>query len=329
MEKMLKEPAPVLRAIEPYLSVLAIPGLVVFTVLLSCGAMGSQVYAQSATLPAAGGSDPDGLIKLDVMVTDHAGKPVAGLGPADFTLLDNGQPAQVRTFQALGRPDPTLRVILLIDTLEMSEDLIRQERVAVDEFLKQNGGHPAYPVSIFELSNVGLGVIARSSRDGNELAKDFDRNRQVILRSAMPVDALERAEGFRTDPPQLQGAQALARIVAEERVKPGRKVLLWVGPGEGIGTGRNSPHLDLNQMRIEPGTGTGPTKVNSPRGKEDLLNAADWFSTALREARIALYTFSIGEKDEQPSLNAGQSGAPLLGRCPGRTPWMALRPRSR
>lgn len=36
-----------------------------------------------------------GLINLDVVVTDNSGKPVPGLKPRDFSLLDNGQPQKI------------------------------------------------------------------------------------------------------------------------------------------------------------------------------------------------------------------------------------------
>src|SRR5277367_6274379 len=41
----------------------------------------------AASLPAT--NSAEGLIKLDVVVTDKSGRPVAGLESKDFTLLDN------------------------------------------------------------------------------------------------------------------------------------------------------------------------------------------------------------------------------------------------
>jgi hypothetical protein len=41
-----------------------------------------------------------GKVKLDVAVTDAAGKPVAGLQPWDFKLLDNGEPRKILSFRA-------------------------------------------------------------------------------------------------------------------------------------------------------------------------------------------------------------------------------------
>jgi hypothetical protein len=96
-----------------------------------------------------------------------------------------------------------------------------------------------------------------------------------MLHSAMPKYSnavLRDTQAW--DPPQLAAMKALGQIATEARQRPGRKVLLWVGPGAGIGSGK--------------------TIAAAGDGK-DLLDTADWFSTLLREARIALYTFSVGE----------------------------------
>ena len=45
-------------------------------------------------------STAEGMIKLDVMVTDKSGKSVAGLEPKDFILTDNGVPEKILSFQA-------------------------------------------------------------------------------------------------------------------------------------------------------------------------------------------------------------------------------------
>ncbi len=50
-----------------------------------------------------------GLFTIDVVVTDAAGNPVSDLAPRDFTLLDNGQPAKIRTLHnslAASEPAP-------------------------------------------------------------------------------------------------------------------------------------------------------------------------------------------------------------------------------
>ena len=53
--------------------------------------------------PAVG--PPEGKIKLDVLVIDDAGQPVAGLEQKDFTLLDNKKPRPILSFgPSMGQP---------------------------------------------------------------------------------------------------------------------------------------------------------------------------------------------------------------------------------
>jgi len=52
----------------------------------------------------------EGLIRLDATITDPAGKAVAGLRRADFSVLDNGQPQKIVAFasQTAVRLMPTM-----------------------------------------------------------------------------------------------------------------------------------------------------------------------------------------------------------------------------
>jgi VWFA-related protein len=46
------------------------------------------------------------LVRVDVVVTDKSGRPVTGLGQDEFTLLDEGQPQTIETFEAVDLPVP-------------------------------------------------------------------------------------------------------------------------------------------------------------------------------------------------------------------------------
>jgi hypothetical protein len=93
----------------------------------------------------------EGLLKLDVVVTDKSGKPISGLGATDFTLLDNGQAEKILSFQGFdgvaAKPDPPVEIILLIDTLNMPADLALHELGEVGKFLRQNRGQLSQPTS--------------------------------------------------------------------------------------------------------------------------------------------------------------------------------------
>ena len=230
----------------------------------------------------------DGLIDLDVVVTDESGKPVTGLGATDLTLLDNGQAQKILSFQRFdglsAKPDPPVEVILLVDTLAVPTDLALRTVGEVVKFLRENGEISTRPTSVFGISENGLWTVAHPSGDRTAIAEDLIHNRQRFLQDysshrnlrGEPLDSLVFAE-----PPFMSVLKALAYIAAQERRKPGRKLLLWIGPGCGIGSG------------AYPG--------NASEGQKT-FDLIFWFSTLLREARVEINTISSGESDPRSLL---------------------------
>ena len=211
-----------------------------------------------------------GLINLDVVVTDNSGKPISGLGPEDFALLDNGQPQTIISFHEFDgisfKPDPPVVVILLIDTIKMPFDLAALEREEVERFLRRNGGHLGQPVSIFGLSDSGFWTQAQPSDDGNSLAAEIASDKLMFIR---------RRQLFQ-DPDGLLGLKALGYIATADRRIPGKKLLLWIGPGWNIGSA---------------------TDFETRDPKSHTFHTIYWFSTLLREARISLFSFTVGQSD--------------------------------
>lgn len=231
-----------------------------------------------------------GLINLDVVVTDNSGKQISGLRFNDFSLLDNGQPRKILSFHAFDgvsrKPDPPVAVILFIDTIKMPFDLAAFERKEVETFLRRNGGHLAQPVSVFGLSDIGFWTLAQPSGDGNALAAEIASDRLVFVRRRQLLGngTGEFVDSGREDPAGLKALKALGDIATAERRKPGRKLLVWVGPGWGIGSGAEFTRL-------------GP---DNAQARQVTFNTIYWFSTLLREARISLYSFSVGQTDPDP-----------------------------
>ncbi len=56
-------------------------------------------HLQLSQRPAPNPATPKGKIQIDVVVTDAAGHPVAGLQQQDFTLLDNKKPQPILSFR--------------------------------------------------------------------------------------------------------------------------------------------------------------------------------------------------------------------------------------
>jgi len=148
----------------------------------------SRGSAPPAAAFSSATSAAEGMIKLDVMVTDKSGKSIPGLEPGDFTLLDHGMPAKIVSFQAfdeLAKPDPPVEVILVIDTLNLPSDKLFLAKSGVERFLRQNNGHLAQPISIYLLSSTGLSSMPQPVTDGNAVADAIARGRDLpVLRQS-------------------------------------------------------------------------------------------------------------------------------------------------
>ncbi len=178
-----------------------------------------------ATAPPAPVSDS---IRLNVVVTDKSGAPVRGLTQQDFTLLDDKQPTAVHSFVAhelsTPRNDPQT-MILLIDDVNANFSVVSTVRTQIENYLRRDDGRLAIPVAIFLLTDTGLDQITVPSADGNGLAA-------VLHQKDGQLHIINRAEGFygaeeRTQI-SLQGLSALGQGLAKI---PGRKLVVWIGPG--------------------------------------------------------------------------------------------------
>jgi VWFA-related protein len=231
-------------------------------------------YAQQNPLPALSPRPeptPDvseGRIKLDVVVADKSGKPVTGLNLNDFTLQDNNQPAKILSMRAVDgtiqKADPPVELILLIDAVNVGPVGVALFQNNLEKFLRQNGGHLAQPVLLFALTDKGLDGLAPPSVDGNSLAAKVAHleNRFRTINSS-------GGEWGINDRLNLS-LMALRAIAQSEAKKPGRKLLIWIGPGW--------PTWDVREY------------PPSTQRQQDSFNWIVQFATRLREARISVYT---------------------------------------
>jgi VWFA-related protein len=172
---------------------------------------------------------PEGSMSLDIVVTDAAGNPLSGISQQNFHVFDNGHPQNVVSFQAFdaaaGEPGSLLSVLLVIDTVNSGLADVSTMRDDAEVFLRQNGGHLAQPVTVLLFTDAGFEVVDRTSIDGNFLAQKVHELKPAVhtIHSAAGSEAL--VERF-----QLS-AKALGSIVAHEVGIPGRKLMIWMGPG--------------------------------------------------------------------------------------------------
>jgi VWFA-related protein len=245
---------------------------------------------QSGSVPAAGqlhtGLAADHRLVLDVVVTDKSGKAVKGLEQKDFAVLDNGHPRNILSFQASGgetakelaQPaDSSVKIILLVDEVNTNFRRVAYERDQIKRFLQQNGGTLAHPMSLAFFSDTGTEIQENASRDGNGLLAAFDQH-ETALRS------VRRAEGFYGALERFQlSMTTLQSLVAQEGKVPGRKIVIWISPGWPILSG---PEVNLGTKQAE-----------------GLFASVVSISTALREARITLYSIDPLGVDDGGAVN--------------------------
>ncbi len=234
---------------------------------------GQKPATPPALRPEPGATPAQGLIQLDVVVTDKSGKPIAGLSQSDFTLLDNNHPASIVDFHAYGGaeapPPQPVRVILLIDAVNLDFQDVAYSRDGIDQFLRQDGGRLAQPVSIFWFTDKTLLMQPAPSTDGNAVAAQIDAmegSLRDIRRSAGGWGASERVQ---------LSLQMLDRVVHLEAKNPGRKLLIWIGPGWPMGNPPPDPRM-------------------SSKAQQGLFQNIVELSTVLREGHIDLYSVAHG-----------------------------------
>lgn len=217
----------------------------------------------------------DHQITLDVVVTDHSGKPVAGLQQQDFKLLDNKEPQNIVSFQAFSgkvAADAPIEVILVSDEVNTAFERVSFERAQMQKFLESGGGELPRPVTLAFLSDAGLKIGNVSGEDGKALVAEMGRH-PAGLRS------ITRDQGFYGAADRVGASlNGLQQLAAYEMPRPGRKLVIWISPGWAFLT--------------------GPNEILSGKEQQQIFQQIVAISDALRHAQITLYNVDpLGTSD--------------------------------
>ena len=229
------------------------------------------LFAQQTPAPSAPPSsgDTNPLITLDAVVTNKSGTPQSGLQQQDFTLLDNKTSQKIVSFHAIETPAapavPPVEVVLCIDTVNTAIQTVLDERSQIQKYLRQNGGKLTNPTSVVIFSDSGLKNLGAPTLDGNALGSMLDGN------DIVGFHAMQRASGSNGAFERLTSSLSkLYSLAAFEEKKPGRKMVIWISPGW-------------------PLLASVGTEMYS-KGKEQLFSTLVLVSTAIKQARITLYS---------------------------------------
>lgn len=191
---------------------------------LACGALSAWAQAPSAQ---GGRRGADRRITLDVVVSDKSGNPVAGLQQQDFTILDNKRPQAISSFRAVaqGSDDTPLRVVFVIDEVNVSFRTMASARLQLEKYLRQDSGQLPVPMSLVIFNEKSTQVQGTPTRNGNLLADSvhaIDAGAPRELEGAVLANMIWRLQ---------ISLRAFEKLVSYEATQPGRKLLIWLGPG--------------------------------------------------------------------------------------------------
>lgn len=229
----------------------------------------SSTTGNSAQADHRDSGSTNSFITLDVVVTNKSGKQQAQLQQQDFTILDNKVPQKIVSFQAVDESAvpavPPVEVVLVIDTVNTSPQTLGNEVLQLQKYLRQNGGKLAHPTSVVVFSDSGLKNLEEPTLDGNTLSTALD-GKDVI-----GLHAMLQASGENGDFERLMSSiSKLYSLAGFEARKPGKKTVIWISPGW-------------------PLLASAGQEMYS-KAKEQLFSTLVLVSTALRQARITLYS---------------------------------------
>ncbi len=227
---------------------------------------------------------PGDRICLDVVVRHKSGPPIKGLQQSDFTILDNDVPQTITSFAAVDGQQAGTEVILVLDAVNIGAPAMANAYEEIKKFLKSDRGRLAYPTAVAILPNNGLESPLDFSQDGNVVGAAVAKH-AIAMRSIT-----EGSDRFKIS------FQAFAQVLADEREKPGRKIILWVSAGWPPLAGLEKEHdAKLRQLQ------------------EEVFGNVVVVSTQLREGQVTVFSLDPSALGD---LNMGLSldiAAPTTG----------------
>ena len=190
-------------------------------------------------------------VVLDVVVTDRDGHPVPGLKASDFTVTEDKVPQRIDLFQAptehamppatAGKHGEALvrasgnapLTLLLLDEISTSPEDLSYARHQTADFLAKQPATLPNPTILLALTGKNLRVLAdyTTSRDTLLAAVRADKEPPAwyVLRDRQPgyettglVTSFDRLRTY---------LSTLVELARSTEAHPGRKNLIWIGPG--------------------------------------------------------------------------------------------------
>jgi VWFA-related protein len=254
--------------------------------LLVSTAVASLLLAQEAQPSGQVFRSSARLVVVDVVVTDADGRPARNAQQADFTLLEDGTPQTIVSFEspeshpsALEKPSQetnarlisqganatTAAALNIIVLDELNSEIADQAyaRTAIRKFLQKHGPRLEQPTSLMILGQDRLELLHDYTQDANALSQSLDHRHAELPFGLLHAEFSGAGERL------SKTLWALQQIAVANNQFAGRKNVIWVGPG--------FPALN-------------PTASLIPKDRERLIKTISEDADLLLDARVAVYT---------------------------------------
>lgn len=191
-------------------------------------------------------------IRLNVTVTDAAGKALSNLTAANFTLIDNGKPRPIAALSGGdgGAGGAAEHATIVIDAVS-SHDALGRERKELEKFLSSSRGPLPFPVNLAVVTENGVNESA-FSMERSALAADLNRMTEHVKgpecdEQQPDSDLTGRMSGsFGGSAPNESAAMVrercnndkfvdsinfLQKLLEDSHAEKGRGILIWLGQG--------------------------------------------------------------------------------------------------
>ncbi len=225
------------------------------------------------------------LVQVDVVVTDKQGRPVPGLKQADFTVMQDGKPQQVRVFEPHTGTAAAQSSSASSNTPKLPPNTYSNHPSAATA--------DSWTIVLFDLLNTPTADQEYSRKQLMELLRTVPKGQPVAL--YLLTNRLAMVQGFTDDPEKL--------LQSAENLKPGRSHVLTTEAERQHTAGQISyAARELTESAPSPVTSSDSSMMaQMTTGKEQQLRDMESFQIADR----ANFTFAAFE-----SLSRAVSGYP-------------------
>jgi Ca-activated chloride channel homolog len=232
------------------------------------------------------------LVSVPAVVTDSSGRPLPGLKPENFRLIEDGQPQTITNF---GTTDTPFEIALLLDTSGSTRDDVALIRAAANSFIEALRPGDRVGVVAFNQARTVSSPIAVV-----EVLSPLTDNRES-LRAA--IDNLGASQGT----PYYDGLEKVADSIFREPAKDdvrGRRAI--VALTDGVDSSSNSDFTTAKMKLARAGIACYFIQVNTEDFVEDRLmkDCQDDGQLALSQRQIQRYRELFFPKAKAETFNS-------------------------